>query len=135
MPGTALSAQVREEILIGLDAGDPFAELARVLGRPTSAISREIHRNGGWHAYRAVTAERRAVTRRRRGKLTRFEVSSGFAGIVTEPHPPWQRPSNKAFNGLLRRYVGKGTNLSVYSQTDLVAISYRIYTMSRGIHN
>jgi IS30 family transposase len=38
MPGTALSVEEREEIRIGLEAGDAFAELARALGRPTSTI-------------------------------------------------------------------------------------------------
>jgi IS30 family transposase len=37
--------------------------------------------------------------------------------FFAEPHHPWQRPSNEAFNGILRRYVGKGTNLAVYTQT------------------
>lgn len=55
--------------------------------------------------------------------------------FFAEPHHPWQRPSNEAFNGLVRRYVGKGTNLAVYSQADLDAISHRINTMPRRIHN
>ena len=315
MPGTALSVEEREEIRIGLEAGESFAELARALGRPTSTISREVARNDGRRVYRAVTAERRAVRKRHRQKLTLFQAIPGLAAhvearlraldspttiaielaraggidgltvsaetiyqgiyargarglaaglggclhrkrrrrrprvragevpkaagplgqfnliglrpeiaalrsevghfegdliigeggrsaVVTlvdrmsrynllgrlphghdatsvltcltglleqvpdqlrrtltwdqgremarhpelaaiagievffaEPHHPWQRPSNEAFNGLLRRYVGKGTNLAVYSQTDLDAISYRLNTMPRRIHN
>jgi len=34
----------------------------------------------------------------------------------------------------VRRYVGKGTNLNVYSQQDLDAISKRINTMPRRLH-
>jgi IS30 family transposase len=46
---------------------------------------------------------------------------------------PWERPTNENLNGLLRRYVGKGTDLSVYSQNDLDVISHRINTMPRRI--
>jgi len=44
------------------------------------------------------------------------------------------RPSNEHFNRQLRSYVGKGTDLSVYSQADLDRISHRINTMPRRIH-
>lgn len=50
-----------------------------------------------------------------------------------EPHSPWQRPSNEHFNRTLRRYVGKGTDLSVYSQDDLGVIGHRINTTPRRI--
>jgi hypothetical protein len=50
-------------------------------------------------------------------------------------HSPWQRPTNENGNGLIRRYVGKGTNLSVYTPDDLRAIEHRINTMPRrSIH-
>jgi IS30 family transposase len=54
--------------------------------------------------------------------------------FFAEPHHPWQRGSNENFNGLVRRYVGKGTNLSAYSQQDLDRISLRINTMPRRLH-
>jgi IS30 family transposase len=59
---------------------------------------------------------------------------TGLDVYFAEPHHPWQRGRNKAFNGLLRRYVGKGTDLSVYSQADLDVISHRINTMPRRLH-
>jgi len=58
----------------------------------------------------------------------------GIDVYFAEPHSPWMRPSNENFNGLLRRYVGKGTDLGVYSQRDLDQISHRINTMPRRIH-
>jgi IS30 family transposase len=58
----------------------------------------------------------------------------GIDVFFAEPHSPWLRPTNENFNGLLRRYVGKGTDLSVYSQHDLDGISHRINTMPRRIH-
>lgn len=48
-----------------------------------------------------------------------------------DPHSPWQRPTNENGNGLIRRYVGKGTDLSRYTATDMRAIEHRINTMPR----
>ncbi|MHB8290416.1 MAG: IS30 family transposase, partial [Acidimicrobiales bacterium] len=39
--------------------------------------------------------------------------------------------TNENGNGLLRRYVGKGTDLARYSATDLRAIEHRLNTMPR----
>ncbi|WP_370296796.1 helix-turn-helix domain-containing protein [Agromyces sp. LHK192] len=45
--------------------------IAARLHRSTSTISREIHRNGGGEAYRAVTADEAATHRARPPKTTR----------------------------------------------------------------
>ncbi len=56
---------------------------------------------------------------------------TGIAVFFADPHSPWQRPTNENGNGLLRRYVGKGTNLNVYGVEDLRRIEHRINTMPR----
>ena len=61
-----LSRAEREEISRGLAAGRACAAIAAGLGRWTSAVSREVRRNGGRERYRAETADRRAWTRARR---------------------------------------------------------------------
>ena len=48
-------------------------------------------------------------------------------------HSPWQRPTNENGNGLIRRYVGKGTDLGRYTAEDLRAIEQRINTMPRRV--
>jgi IS30 family transposase len=80
---------------------------------------------------------RRTLTWDQGTEMARHDDLAAAVGIdvfFAEPHSPWQRPSNENFNGLLRRYVGKGTDLGVYSQQDLDEISHRINTMPRRIH-
>jgi IS30 family transposase len=53
----------------------------------------------------------------------------------TDPRSPWQRPTNENGNGLIRRYVGKRTDLTLLTPADIRAIEHRINTMPRRIHN
>lgn len=55
----------------------------------------------------------------------------GIAIYFAEPKSPWQRPTNENGNALVRRYVGKGTDLSIYTNRQLRAIEHRINTIPR----
>lgn len=52
-----------------------------------------------------------------------------------DPKSPWQRPTNENINALVRRYVGKGTNLNTYTTRHLRHIERRINTIPRRTHN
>jgi IS30 family transposase len=60
-------------------------------------------------------------------EMARHRELAALTGLrVYFAHAPWQRGSNENTNGLLRQYLPKGTDLSVFSQAELDAIATRL---------
>ena len=84
MAGVELDVGEREEIRVGLAAGESLRQIAQRLGRSASTVCREVARNGGRGRYQAAAAQRRADRQRRRPKPTRFETDAELARRVAQ---------------------------------------------------
>jgi hypothetical protein len=70
----------REEISRGVAAGLSARMIAGRIGRPSSTLSREIARNGGRDAYRALVADAAAFGRARRPKPSKLATNPDLRG-------------------------------------------------------
>ena len=53
----------------------------------------------------------------------RFTLENNIKVYFCDPRSPWQRGSNENTNRLLREYLPKYTDLSIYSEAQLNAIA------------
>src|SRR4029077_6893920 len=81
-PALRLSLSEREEISRGLVVGESLRAIARQLGRAPSTISREVAANGGRRCYRACRADKAAVRRLCRPKVSKLARCPRLRAVV-----------------------------------------------------
>jgi len=86
-----LSLREREEIRGGLERGESYTAIARLIGRAASTVSREVAANGSRVGYQAWHAHQQAGTRARRPKRPKL-AHAALAVQVTAWLEEWWSP-------------------------------------------
>ena len=115
----------REEISLGLRAGDSFTAIAVRLGRAVSTVSREVAGNGGRGDYRAWRAHQRARECARRPKTAKLSCPR-LAAQVTQWLQEWWSPQE--ISGRLRVEFAGDPMMQVSHET----IYQALFVQGRG---
>jgi IS30 family transposase len=124
--GRYLSVAEREEIAVGVAAGEPLRVIAARLGRAASTVSREVRRNGTRRGYRAVAAQAQAEFRARRPKTARLAGNPRLRGWVQDRLE--ERWSPEQISAMLKAEFPDEPEMRVSHET----IYQAIYVQGRG---
>ncbi len=125
-PTRCLSLSEREEISRGIVAKESIRSIASRLSRSPSTISREIHRNGGYHQYRANRADDATWERAKRPKPCKLLCRPLLSKVVAKQLKARWSPEQIA--GWLKRTYSTAENFYVSHET----IYKTLYIQARG---
>ena len=117
-----LSERHTRYTIIGALQTQTAPEVAQVLVRLFTTVPEPLRQTLTWDQGRELA------------HWTRIEQETGLQVFFCQPRSPWQKPLVENTCGLLRRWLGRKTNL-YRTQTELDTYAHILNTMPRRIHN
>ena len=125
----SLQIAEREEISRRIASGHSIRSIAASLGRSPSTISREVGRNGGRAAYRALDAEKRAWLQAHRHKDCLLKQNLRLRQrVIAKLRADW---SPKQISGWLKKHFPNDESMRVSHET----IYKTLFVQTRGAFN
>jgi IS30 family transposase len=128
--GDLLSGAANSHVATLVERQTRYVILVKVDGKDTTTVVGALASH-----VRTLPAQLRASLTWDRGMEladhARFTIATDVAVYFCDPQSPWQRGSNENTNGLLRQYLPKKTNVSVFGQDELDAIAARVNSRPR----
>jgi IS30 family transposase len=123
--GDLISGSKNTHIATLVERHSRFTMLVKVRGKDTVSVITALTKQ-----VRKLPSElRRSLTWDRGMEMARhkeFTVATDVQVYFCDPQSPWQRGTNENTNRLLRQYFPKGTDLSIYSQSELNKVALRL---------
>ena len=111
---TLVERHTRYVMLARLGSDRTTEHVTRALKERIAALPRHLVLSLTWDQGNELSAH------------ARFRSETGVDVYFCDPHSPWQRGSNENTNGLLRQYMPKGSDLSLFSQKELDQIAVQL---------
>lgn len=109
--GTLVERQTRFLMLLRLPHGRSALDVEQAILTATNRLPQVLWKSLTWDRGHEMA------------RHAQIKLATGLAIYFCDPAKPWQRGSNENTNGLLRQYFPKGSDLSIYEQTDLDAVA------------
>jgi IS30 family transposase len=120
--GDLLSGASNSHIATLVERKTRFTKLVKLAGKDAPSVAAALSK----HVRTLPKELRRSLTWDRGPEMAhhrKFSIATDVAVYFCDPRSPWQRGTNENTNRLLRQYLPDGTNLALYSQSDLDEIA------------